>query len=305
MPLVLLLLKASLGAGLFVLILWWAQSRQPRAGGLMLTFPAINGLGLLTAEVADHLVLARAMLPMIALNGLLCAGYIVALRSGGIRTSRRHAALLLVICCSLWALMALYAAPWLQTFSHATPQVLAWLGGYSLLGVLLTMWGLWTPQAATTASQRSLTQVLRANTLRIGVMLALLMLVTLLARHGAETWAGRLSALPLIPFYSLWSLAPHQTQNPEAATRLGHLGSTVLGGPLVAMAFAWVFAHYLNALPWPHGSLAALLAGVSGLLALWGSCGLLIWGLLRGLHALEARQMLMPVAASLGEHPHG
>lgn len=290
MPLIPLLLKAGLGAGLFVLILWWAQSRQPRAAGLMLTFPAVNGLGLLTAEVADHTLIARAMLPMIALNGLLCAGYVVALRAAAPRTPRTGAGLLLGAGLGLWGVTAWWIAPRLQTFLLATPQVCTWLAVYSVLGALLTVWGLWTPTLDTTASsQRSLRQVLRANTVRIGGMLALLVLVTLLARQGAETWAGRLSALPLIPFYSLWTLAPRPESRAQDVARLGQVGSTVLGGPLVAMAFAWVFAHYLNTLPWPHGSLGALLAGVLGLLALWGGCGGLIWGLVHGCQALERR----------------
>src|SRR5690349_5811211 len=74
------ILKALLGTGLFALILWCAQSRHPRVAGMMLTFPALNGLGLLTAESHNPHLMARAMLPMIALNGLLCATYIIAQR---------------------------------------------------------------------------------------------------------------------------------------------------------------------------------------------------------------------------------
>ena len=63
--------------GLFILILWCAQSRHPRAAGMMLTFPALNGIGLLTAEGHDLYLMARAMIPMMALNGLLCTMYSV------------------------------------------------------------------------------------------------------------------------------------------------------------------------------------------------------------------------------------
>src|SRR5439155_12127713 len=80
MELVPLILQAVVGTGLFTVILWCAQSSNPRAAGMMLTFPALNGLGLLTAESHDLHLLARAMLPISALNGLLCAMYIVAQR---------------------------------------------------------------------------------------------------------------------------------------------------------------------------------------------------------------------------------
>ena len=39
--------------------------------------PALNGLGLLMVENHDLHLMARAMLPMIALNGRLCATYII------------------------------------------------------------------------------------------------------------------------------------------------------------------------------------------------------------------------------------
>ena len=67
------ILKAVLGTCLFTVILWYAQSSNPRAAGMMLTFPALNGLGLLMAQSHGLHLMARAILPMIALNGLLCA----------------------------------------------------------------------------------------------------------------------------------------------------------------------------------------------------------------------------------------
>src|SRR5215471_10110029 len=74
------LLKAVVGTCLFAVILWCAQSSNPRAAGMLLTFPALNGLGLLMAESDNLHLMGRAMLPMIALNGLLCAAYIVTQR---------------------------------------------------------------------------------------------------------------------------------------------------------------------------------------------------------------------------------
>src|SRR5215510_5136814 len=106
MELVSCMLKTVLGTGLFILILWCAQSSHPRAAGMMLTFPALNGLGLLTADSGDIHLMARAMLPMIALNGLLCAMYIVLQRQ--LRSRRmslspcRRAWIVLGSCIVLW-----------------------------------------------------------------------------------------------------------------------------------------------------------------------------------------------------------
>lgn len=286
-------LKALLGACLFLLILWCAQHRQPRAAGMMLTFPAINGLGLLTAETADPVVIARAMIPMIALNGVLCALYILALRQpGAVLPSlppRLKAGVVVSGCLVLWGAFALAVAPWVQALLVSSSQVLLFLGGYALLGGLATALWLWLPVRPATGSRQSFVGVLQANVVRVGVMLGLLVLVMLLARHGAEAWAGRFSAFPLIPFYSLLALAPRHADHHEAAVRLGVVGSTVLFGPVLAIAFVWGFAYYLTALALPRETASAFALGVLGLLVLWSVCGVLIWGMLGGIRVLERR----------------
>jgi hypothetical protein len=288
------LLKALLGAWLFLLILWWARNRQPRAAGMMLTFPAVNGLGLLTAETADRFVMARAMIPMIALNGVLCALYILVLRQPDAvlpgLSPRTKAGVLLGGCLAIWGAAALWVAPWVQASLVSSGQILAWLGGYTVCSVLATALWLWIPVDASTRGRQSFLEVLQANMVRVSGMLVLLVLVMLLARHGAEAWAGRLSAFPLIPFYSLLALSPLYANRPQEAARLGAVGSTVLFGPPLAMAFAWVFAHYLTALALPRSPAGALTIGVAGLLILWGLCGLLIWGVLSSMRVLESRR---------------
>src|SRR2546425_2152657 len=126
MELVPLILQAVVGTGLFTLILWCAQSSNPRAAGMMLTFPALNGFGLLMAESYDLHVMARAMLPMIALNGLLCATYIIAQRqllwrlphlSPGVKVW-----MLLGACVVLWGGMALWVAPVVQAYLVSSRQ---------------------------------------------------------------------------------------------------------------------------------------------------------------------------------------
>src|SRR5262249_26271365 len=122
---------------------------------------------------------------------------------------------------------------------------------------------------------------------RVGGLFALLVLVMLLARGGAEAWAGRLSALPLLPFYSLLILSSPRLHSHTENAHLDHVGSTVLLGPVVAMTFVWVFARYLSILPGPPRTASAVAAGVLGLLVLWGVCGLTIWGILRGARLVE------------------
>src|SRR5205823_5583443 len=111
-------------------------------------------------------------------------------------------------------------------------------------------------------------------------------------RSGAEAWAGRLSALPLIPFYSLLMLPSTQVNTPTEVTRLAQVGSTVLLGPLVAMTFVWVFVQYLCVLPLPQSTVSSLAAGLLGLLVLWSDCWMMICREIRGVRVLERRRLL-------------
>ena len=290
---VLFILKAVLGACLFTLILWCAQSGNPRAAGMMLTFPALNGLGLLTAESHDLHLMTRAMLPMVALNGLLCATYIIAQRQLRSRLPRLSPQVkvwtVLGGCVVLWGGMALWVAPVVQAYLVSSPQIMAFLCAYAVGSGLLTARLLWSPVHEHGRRRQCVWDVLRANAGRVGGMFILLVLVMLVARSGADAWAGRLSALPLLPFYSLLMLSSPRLPPHLAVARLDHVGSTVLLGPVVAMTFVWVFARYLGVLPLPQRATSSLVAGVLGLLILWGLCGLTIWGILRGVCLLERR----------------
>lgn len=291
MELVQFLLKAVLGTCLFSLILWCAQSNNPRAAGMMLTFPALNGLGLLTAESQDLHLMAQAMFPMIVLNGLLCAAYIVAQRQLLARLPHLSAGVrvwtVLGACVALWGSIALWVAPVVQAYLVSTRQTMAFLGAYAVMSVPLTACLLWSPVHRHGRGRQYFRDMLHANAGRVAGMFVLLVLVMLAARGGAEAWAGRLSALPLLPFYSLFTLSsPRLHYHPEVA-RLKHVGSTVLLGPVVAMMFVWVFVRYLSALPLQQYPVSSMAAGVLGLLILWALCGLTIWGTLHGLRLLE------------------
>src|SRR5262249_30882857 len=156
-------------------------------------------------------------------------------------------------------------------------QIMAFIGLYAVGSVPLTAC-LWrSPGHEDGPGRQCFWDVLRANAGRVGGLFILLVLVMLVARGGAQAWAGRLSALPLLPFYSLLMLSSARMTAPPACIRLEHVGSTVLLGPVVAMTFVWVFAQYLSALSLPPDTGIALVAGVLGLLILWGLCGLAIW----------------------------
>jgi len=237
--------------------------------------------------------MARAMLPMIALNGLLCATYIIVQRQ--LRARLPHLSpgvqvwTLLVVCVLLWGAMALWVAPVVEAYLVSSRQMSAFLCVSAVVSVLLTTYLWCSPVQAPGRPRQRFWNVLHTNVGRVGGLFALLVLVMLMARGGAEAWAGRLSALPLLPFYSLLVLSSPRLGSYAEVADLEHMGSTVLLGPVVAMTFVWVFVRYLSTLPWPPRTASSMAAGVLGLLVLWGLCGLTIWVTLRVVRLVERR----------------
>lgn len=292
-----LLLKAIFGGALFTLILWCAQSRNPRAAGMMLTFPALNGIGLLTTETDDLFLMVQAMPPMIVLNGLLCTGYLLVqgwrLRQGTPGATLGQPLGLLGLGLLIWGSMAFWIAPALQPYLSSSRQMLAFVGAYAGCCVALTALGLWCPSTVQQPARLSFGRVLQINAVRISGMLACIVLVMLVAHYGAAAWAGRLSTLPILPFYSLLMLSVAAPHPPQGRARLAQIGSTTLWGPLVAIAFVWAFTAYLQAIRTTEASVATTVLAVLGLLGLWGLSGLLIWGLLYVVQRLESSTAML------------
>jgi hypothetical protein len=285
--------KALLGTSLFVAILWRTQSHDPRVAGMLLTFPALNGIGLLMGESRDLYVMARAMLPMIATNGVLCAGYLLAYRRwvapSGVKPQQGKAVLVAGACLSVWGLVALLLAPSLQAWLRTPGRMALFWVGYGVSIWPLTVLLFWVSTPEHMGRKSRLWEVIRANPVKIAGMLLLIMLVMLVARRGADVWTGRLSALPVLPFYSLLMLPTAESDWRQGVEKLQQLGSTVLLGPLVAMAFVWTFAQYLGALRHHDQSMAYLGVGAVGLLGLWGVCGLLVVAWVRLMRWQERR----------------
>lgn len=288
-----LLLKAGVGTFLFILILWCAQSRHPRTAGMMLTFPALNGIGLLAGDGPSLQPMAQAMIPMIVVNGILCVGYIVVhrllCRFGRMADSRLAAIGLVSTCLFLWFLAAAFAAPHLQSWLTLSHGCAAFVLGYLLCAISCT--GLmWYPARYTDKHKSNLWDVLQANKERIGVLFGLIVLVQLFVRLGEQTWAGRFSAFPLLPLYTLTLVHAGETSTPGHASVLDQLGSTVLIGPVIAMLFVWGYGSYLRALRYATEGLTYMVGGVLGLLLGWSLCGLLIWSIVCLAAVIERRK---------------
>ena len=288
-----LLLKAGLGACLFVFILWCAQSRHPRAAGMMLTFPALNGIGMLAGDASSWRPMVQAMMPMIGINGLLCVGYIVALRRlrcpGKPVDSYRVAMMLMALCLFLWFLTAGFVTPHLQVWLTSSRRVVVFIFVYLFCAFSCAVL-MWCPAQDTAKNKLNLWGVFQAHKERIAILFGLIILVQYLVRIGEPAWAGRLSAFPLLPCYTLALLYVGETSTTGHASVLDQLGSTTLMGPAVAMLFVWGYRVYLQSLLDATENFTYMLGGVFGLLLGWSLCGLLIWSIVYLMAVVERRR---------------
>lgn len=79
-----------------------------RARGMLLTFPVLNGVGLVMAQSGSAETKAAAMFPMIGINGLLFSGYLLnfELASSHLPTSRFMPATIGFVAMIVWGLEA-------------------------------------------------------------------------------------------------------------------------------------------------------------------------------------------------------
>jgi small-conductance mechanosensitive channel len=255
-----LLLKLLLGTLAFAWILWTVRDVNPRAVGMTLTFPTLNGVVLLsvTDKIVSEMVLG--IFPLMLFNGFLPMIFLaLRQRLGG----RQWPALL--ACLLLWAALAsLLEWPAVWPYRRALAFVAA------ALVVAGAAWAFWRlrrsgmPLPPQPVHSGRAAEFLRERTPRIFWFFVSLLIVSLVAYQwsDAHSLVGRLSALPLVPLFVL-----HWAVN-ERRIDLSDLRISALIGPLAAGAFLIVFTvslglirsddGVLHPLYWPLG-LAILL----------------------------------------------
>jgi hypothetical protein len=264
-----LAVRVAAGTTLFVLVLAAVQSRDARVAGMMLTFPALNGISLMMAQVADKRAMARAMLAVIALNGWLGLAYIAvfaglfaALGSDAVRW--------------VWPLSALTFVTWLVVcglLSRAAPwgeRAVLW-GFVVVTPGLIALWWVVCPLARDVPGDGGLGGLLAAHGARIALFAATLALLLAAAQWlgATHTLIGRLGAFPLLPLFSLATIAEAAQAGRGGIDRLLALRPAMLLGLLLAMAFAWIYSGFLMALSrrglspsrWWLGALTGLVGG--------------------------------------------
>jgi uncharacterized membrane protein (GlpM family) len=239
-------LKLLFGTLAFLLIGYMARSDNRRVVGVMLTFPVLNGIGLLTSTDKNPVDMTSAMLPTIMFNGLLCFAYIAIAQ--WLMSRRRRISIPLLsygagaLATVLWALIAFYGQPLIEKLLPSNGMLVAI---YATAASVLT-WALWSrcsSQLSTVAGPRSQNLYgfwIDEKRRWRAVFFILSLLVLLAAAQVSDSaWVGRLSALPLPGFCLIAGLIL------DDAEGLPAVRDSVFLGPIVAMTFVWFYTMIL------------------------------------------------------------
>jgi hypothetical protein len=263
------ILRTAAGTALFVAFLWLVRIDDYRVAGMMLTFPMLNGMALVSA--AEHArKTGQSMVPIVVLNGVMCFLFTLALAWSD--AARAHPIALTVLAAVLW--LCVYVV--LETRNVMVPwgwATAAFAAACVVVSVAITYW-LW-PACTIFANEAPVRAGGLAGLLDSWVRIALFALslfVVFAVAHfyqDAHAAIGRLGALPIVPLFGLYTVAGVLASDPAAVPKLETMRSMVLAGWMIALVFAVVLAVYVARTSSPQsrplGHLATLIVG-------WGLC---------------------------------
>lgn len=259
------LLRTAAGTALFVTFLWLVRIDDWRVAGMMLTFPMLNGMALVSAREHARKT-GQSMVPIVVLNGVMCFLFTLAL--AWLDAARAHPVALTALAAVLW--LCVYAV--LETRNVMVPwgwATAVFAAACVMVSVAMTYW-LW-PACITFANETPVRAGGVAGVLDSWIRIALFALslfVVFVVAHfcrDAHAAIGRLGALPIVPLFGLYTVASVLASDPAAVPKLETMRSMVLVGWMIALVFAIVLAAYVARTSSPRsgmlGHLATLIAG--------------------------------------------
>ena len=231
----------------------------PGAAGMMLIFPALNGLGFLFAKQASIGAMAKSMLWMPAINGSLCASYIILFLSLAGTISPTVLA---------WGLFATVMLAWMLIASRkkvrdGIPEEYQFRCGviFAVAGMLFTgtacllqNQGHFAPSINISEQSimpwKLIEQTIWQTRFRIGLFAVCLLVFLLSVRYLpiSEEDQGVLAGLPIVPFGGLVSVAGDGAM--EIGGRVQILDDMLIGvwlAPAIAIWFIYGLSRYLTA----------------------------------------------------------
>src|SRR5581483_7970111 len=195
------LITLALGLAAFVFIVV-VGSRNKRIAGVLLTFPTMNAIALLTSP--DPFRVADAIALLVVFNTLLFWAAVMTLRFVPPRPERFAPLTLLVCRVMVWTAVWCAAAYWLTDNRDRFPSetILFALALVLAIGVALVLWRP-PPIEPKQSTPEAISGPLNW-TVRIVLFLAVYAALLYAARHASDQkWTGMASALPIIGFFGL------------------------------------------------------------------------------------------------------
>lgn len=247
------LLKLLLGLAVFAALGYVGKLYDKRIAGVLLTFPILNGIGILTGS--DPLAVADSIYAVVVLNGLvlfLMISYCgvlppIATASPNIKLAAR-----LLVWTAIWGICAPLVILWRDRLPGALGLILIQCGIHAV--ALLFFW-----KPAVHDLGESATRHLPARnhfralvafwSNRTGVPRLILFAASfgllLFASYAYESkWVGMFSALPVPGLFAAATLSVI-----EKKEYFERMRDTVLLGPFSVIAFNWLFARVAVRLP--------------------------------------------------------
>ena len=263
------LLRTAGGTLLYVFFLWLVRIDDYRVAGMMLTFPMLNGIGLVGAG-ANAERLTKAMLPVITLNGTMCFLFAWVLATS--ETARSHPAMMTALAALAW--LGVYTVLEAKNIAFVRSSTMtAFAAGCALASLAVTYW-LWpactsAPGAAAVRSG-GLAGVMEGWA-TIGLFATSLAIFFGFAHRFQHAHAaiGRLAALPIVPLFGLYTVATVLEPDAAALGKLESMRSMVLIGWMFAMLFVVAFSrHVMRSASAGSGTLARAIWLIAG----WEIC---------------------------------
>jgi len=268
-------IKLSLGVAAFLFIAF-AGIRHKRVAGVLLTFPILNGIALLTG--ADPFTVANAIYPVAMFNSLLFFAAISYCPSLPPVPRESHPLVKFFARVLFWSAIWGCAAFLLTDNRGALPSGWMLFLVQSCILALFVYWG-WTRRSPPVASAEAPSGLLLmwrhfatvSMALRLGAFLVAFFLLLYVAAQGGDAkWVGMVSALPLPGICALAMLSADEADH----RNLHPIRDTVLFGPLLVIPFNGTFSFVVFHLPGgpPGGWL-----GVAALVAFWLAAGCFVF----------------------------
>jgi len=245
--------KLAVGTAFYVVLISIARY-FPTAAGMMLTFPALNGLTLAVAPAKENVEGAtRTMLLMPVLNCLLCGLYIFAflwLHPGGV---------LLQLMAALGIIWLIIAATVviqeIEIRDSRSQSIYVAVSTICLLILLIALLGSQPPRGSAVSDTLPWWKFAEQNVGKVGLFafcLAIVILVSdfLSLRFSSDQISrllGAFGGFPIVPFFGLYAVAdPAGKHSIERLESFGSLAVSVWVGPVIAFGFILLFSHHLQ-----------------------------------------------------------